>query len=450
MGLQQGLDAIQLIHQAFEQGYQNELQSKKQKQDQALALEANKRANEELDLHRQTTAAQLKAQLAQIEQMHFENKTKLAEMARNGTVPANLSVAPAVGQDAMGNDIPNAQGQAQITTKNPITFGGETLNDYQLPGEVAQQQADQQKLILSQLAPLQIENAVKQRTAELAAEEPFKNKEMARSVAGKIAEGAPEITSREKIAAAAQEAENARAQLAANASITGHKIAADAEMYGAQANNFMLPEQQQQLIEQVPLVAGGGKLPAGKMGEHIQLLLGKNKMQVPDQKDIEKVKAIPMALDTIDKIKDFTKTYGTNSKVQAYLNGKITETDLPTDARAALEAINTRAIPFSKAFEGTQGTRFSVPELKLVINGMVNAGATSKQNKMLSDNLSKVVGLAANSALVRYSTEQRQHILETQGFFEGTPDQSVNGKALDKKTTINNFLKTGKFVPIYN
>lgn len=459
MGLQQGLDAIQLIHQAFEQGYQGELQRKKQSQDQEMQLlenqrleEANKRANDELELHRKTTEAQLQSHIAQLNQMHFENKTKLMDMLRSGALPGNTTQTSAVGQDYQGNDIPNAQGQTQITQKNPVSFGEETVNDYQLPGEVAQQQADQQKTILSQLAPVQANAEALKTTAQLRAAEPFKQAENQRDITKGVAIQAPEIASREKIAQQAQAGENARAQLNASTTIAGHNIAAAASNFNARANNFMLPEQQTALTSQAQLVAGGAaKLPSGKAGEMIQQILGNAGGQsAPDPKNIEKIKALPAAFDTIKMVNDFTQKYATNDKIKAFLNGKISDKDLPTDIRADLNALNTRAIPFSKSFEGTQGIKFTNQDLQLILKGMVNAGATSTQNKVLGANLNSMVQKGAVSTLSQYPPEQREHILTTQGFFNDLPDTSKAGGKLDKQATINLLLKTGKWSPIYN
>lgn len=458
MGLQQGLDAIQLIHQAFEQGYQGELQRKKQSQDQEMQLlenqraeEANKRANDELELHRKTTEAQLQSHLAQLNQMHFENKTKLMDMLRSGALPGNTTQTPAVGQDYQGNDIPNAQGQTQITQKNPVSFGGETVNDYQLPNEVAQQQADQQKTILNQLAPIQANAEALKTTAQLGAAEPFKQAENQRDITKGVAIQAPEIASREKIAREAQAGENARAQLNASTTIAGHNIAAAASNFNARANNFMLPEQQTALTSQAQLVAGGAaKLPSGKAGEMIQQILGSSGQVAPDTKNIEKIKALPAAFDTLKMVQAFGQKYATNDQVKAFLNGKLSEKDLPTDIRTDLNTLNTRAISFSKAFEGTSNIKFTNQDLQLILKGMVNAGGTTTQNKVALANLNSMVQKGSVATLAQYPPEQREHILTTQGFFNDFPDTSKAGGKLDKQATINLLLKTGKWSPIYN
>lgn len=465
MPLRDALDAIQLIHQAFESGYQGQLQKNKQTSDIELAKQENERRNKELDVHQQEAKANLELHQAQLNQMHFENKAKIMELLRSGALQGNTSGGE---QDTEGNATP--------ITKAPVTFNGETVDNYQLPNDVANQQLAQQKTLLTGLAPIQSQIAASQKTAELSAEEPFKVQQSNRETASKLAEQAPILKNQKEIAAAAQEGENKRAQLNASTSMAGHNIAAQTARYVAQANNFMLPEQQDGLNKQaLNLFAGiDTTTPTGKPKEAIQMIGTKTGMVLPDKKDIEKLKTIPQAVDTLQMIRKFTLDFGGDSKVQQWAQGKLADTELPSTVKTALDAINTRAIGFSKAFEGTTGVRFTNKDLQLVLGGMVKAGNTSKNNEVLAANLDKMVNNATSQVLTHYSPQQRQLLVDTYGLddlvdnggnlkrgitkplspliekmFEGVSESSKIGGRLQKNKTVENYLKTGQFTPIY-
>jgi hypothetical protein len=445
MSLERALDAIQLIHQAFNQGYDGALRKKKQDQDLKLDLEANDRANKQLDLHKEEAERALAMQKATLDQMHFQNKAKISEMVRSGALPANLvpGADSNIGSDAMGNNIPGILPQ----TKGPVSFGGETLNDYVLPSEVIQQQIDAQKAFL----PSKIAEITATKTAENQAEEPFKVADEERKKNSAIAVNAPQIASHEEIARLAQEGENKRAQLAASTSLAGHRIAANSSRFSAMAGAGLLPVQVEGLQNVASQVATGIRTlqSTGKDSGIIGKMLANSKLAPANEKDIDKLKTVPLAIDTMGMIKQFTQDYGTDSKLKAYLNGKLAESDLPTEMKASLDAINTRAIGFSKGFEGTTGIRFTNQDLKLVLGGMVKAGSTEKANEILQGNLEKLIKNGTNMALIRYSPEQKASILSANGFFDSFAPESKSGKKLDHLATSEQFLKTGKLAPVY-
>lgn len=477
MGLQQGLDAIALIHQAFEQGYQGELQKQKQKTDKEQRDTELKQHQQSSDLAAKMGQAQIEHMQKQLEMEHaqqtFERHKGVLDLLKTGGIKPNLQQDQIPGgpvTDAMGNDVPNV---APIT-RGPVTMGDTTVqgNEYQLPEDTNQQQVQ----ALQTLGPAQAKQAALQAGAVSQAQLPAEVAKISAESGAKKQEIAATGDIQKTIEATRQEGENNRARLNASATLAGHNIQANATIYAAKLNNFMDPEQQKALAPMATgIFSGVEKVPAGKLGEHAVMIGHKAGYITPDPKAMDALKMVPTIAETVKMIKEFNADFGSNSDVKAYLNNKVALADLPTDIRERISEINTRAIGTGQGLENMPSGRVTNSQINMLKGGLVGPGMDSSQQSSLVGNLENLLQDSVNKNLSGFKPDQKQMIIEGKGLgrivdnngnlrpnatapvssalrqlLTKAPKTNKLGQPLDRDSTIEQTVRTGKFTPVYN